>query len=648
MEVVCIGKCGRIIGDKYMLIEAIGKGGFGEVYLSVDVRLGKEWAVKRLLHQDADGLHEAAMLKELDYPTLPRVVDLVKEKDGVYLVMDYLRGRSLGDMLRQGQRFTQEETMEIGIRLAETLEYLHGKNPPILYRDMKPDNILLTDEGQIKLVDFGIACLDAGGIKIPGGTRGYAAPEQFDGRCDLTTDLYGLGRTLKILSKGKGSPGFRHIIRKCTRRLKQKRYQSADQVRVCLQQIYENKRQNQKLMGWVLGCLGILLAAGAVYTIATEANQQRYYSLLKDASQLEEQPQSLEQAVGLYKEACEICPEKEAAFLKFLDISLATEQTQKAVDWLNYAREYYPSETAEHKEVRERLALLYFCGNALDLKFNRDYEKAFQLFQHLADEYQEDAREGKGEQNVKEVPKGELNIWALAASLAESLGKFGSEIDWMEIKEALDLLKTFGERMFDQKNPEYAFELYMICGSIYLTDAAYLESESFNPYREGISCYEKADEVAEAAKLDPGLKLEVLERLASACYLTAVLETQSEVEETGNNIMTIREEDLDKSISYGNQLLQITASVDLRQRILLREASARKLQGKQEEARLCYEEYLQQYPEHVEGLCAYAEFLMENKEQEKARLILEQAALTPEVEKNRNYQILMERLEGLE
>ena len=97
-------------------------------------------------------------MKQLDYPTLPRIVDLILEENRVYLVMDYLEGESLGGLLRGGYRFSEEEVLNIGCELAGTLRYLHGRTPLILYRDMKPDNLMRNSEGQLKLVDFGIAC----------------------------------------------------------------------------------------------------------------------------------------------------------------------------------------------------------------------------------------------------------------------------------------------------------------------------------------------------------------------------------------------------------------------------------------------------------------------------------------------------------
>lgn len=627
---------GRIIGNKYMLIESIGKGGFGEVYLSVDIHLGKEWAVKRLLCQDDNAIHEAVMMRELDFQTLPRIVDFIKEEDGLYIVMDYLKGKSLGGLLRSGKKFNQQEVLEIGIRLAETLEYLHGRNPPVLYQDMKPDNILLTDEGQIKLIDFGVAAWmqESYGSKIHGGTRGYAAPEQYSGVCDQTTDIYGLGRTLKILSGGQGASGFRRIIRRCTRKRKEQRYQSTEKVHECLEKIYENKRQNQKMIVWILGGLGILLAAGLVFMFIDETKQHRYYTIMKEAATDIENTESSGKIVELYKSAIELNPKKEDPYLKFLDICLVTGQTQMAADWLEYMWEICPSETSNHTKTKEKLAILYFCGNSLDPDFNRNSDKSCRIFQELSIRSQ-----NAGKNQDKQ------NGWEQLYELARSLEELGSEINWQKVREALEFLKTYGGRMFEKQYSEYACELYLVCGNIYLTEAAYLEDEEINPYEEGIQCYEKAREFAELSDTDMGLKQEVLERLASACYLTGVLELRIDIREVNTDKQEVSQRILEKSIIYGNQLLKITGNKELKHRILLREASARKFQGKKEDARQCYELLYKEYPEDIDGLCAYVEFLLENQEEKYGREIMGKASALPEAEKNRNFQILKERLE---
>ncbi|WP_230397412.1 serine/threonine protein kinase [Novisyntrophococcus fermenticellae] len=621
-----------------MLIESIGKGGFGEVYLSVDIHLGKEWAVKRLLCQDDNGIHEAVMMRELDFQTLPRIVDFIKEEDGLYIVMDYLKGKSLGGLLCSGKKFNQQEVLEIGIRLAETLEYLHGRNPPVLYQDMKPDNILLTDDGQVKLIDFGVAAWmqESYSSKIHGGTRGYAAPEQYGGVCDQTTDIYGLGRTLKILSGGQGARGFRRIIRRCTRKRKEQRYQSAEKVHECLEKIYENKRQNQRMIVWLLGGLGVLLAAGMVFMLIDETKQHRYYTIMKEAATAIENTESSEKIVELYKSAIELNPEKEDPYLKFLDICLVTGQTQVAADWLEYMWEICPSETFNHTKTKEKLAILYFCGNSLDPDFNRNSDKACRIFQELSIPSQ-----NAGKNQDKQ------NGWKQLYELARSLEEFGSEINWKKVREALEFLKNYGGRMFEKQYSEYACELYLVCGNIYLTEAAYLEDGEVNPYKEAIQCYEKVKEFAELSDTNMGLKQEVLERLASACYLTGVLELRVDIREVNTDKQEESQRILEKSIIYGNQLLKITGNKELKHRILLREASARRFQGKKEDARQCYEFLYKEYPEHIDGLCAYVEFLLENQEEGYAREIMENAAVLPETEKNKNYQILKERLEML-
>ncbi|QOV18110.1 serine/threonine protein kinase [Blautia liquoris] len=623
-----------MIGNKYLLIEIIGKGGFGEVCLAVDLNLGKEWAIKRLLNRDDDGIHEAAMMKELDYPTLPRVVDLIREEDGVYLVMDYLRGRSLGDILRSGRKFSQKENLEIGIELAKTLEYLHSKEPPVLYQDMKPDNILLTPEGQIKLVDFGLASwmkLDSPGENPKGGTRGYAAPEQYGGICDQTTDLFGLGRTLQLVSGGKGSAAFRRMLRKSTRHKKSRRFQSAREVRIILEKIYENKRQNQKVTTWILGALSVLLAAGISFALLTESEQQRYYQLINEASQAEQEDSavSLDKTVGIYKKASRLCPDKQESYLKLLEFSEENGQTQPAVDWILSMWVSYPKETKNHTEVKKELGFLYFCGNSLDPKFNKDYNMAAKIFDDVA--------------KKEKDPDG----WKKLGELSKSLEQFGTDIDWKKIQESLEYFKQYGERMLHRQDLDYICELYLVCGSTYLSEASFLKNENINPYQEGISCYEKAYDTAMLLREDMRMRQETLESLASACYMTGIL--KENMDQGFSNPDSLLQEDtyLEKSIYYGKQLLKIADRRELKQRILLREATARNFQGNIEEAQKCYENFCQQYPHHMEGICSYTEFLIETRQPDRAREMIQQAASIPGADENRNYQILKERLEVL-
>lgn len=212
---------GRIIDNKYEILMSIGKGGMSNVWLGRDQRLDKLWAIKEIKPNviGAQGaanrqaiIDEANFMKKLDHPAIPRVVDIIEDGPVIFVVMDYVEGRSISKALRQqGGPFEQEEVIDWGIQLCDVLGYLHARHPPVVYRDMKPGNVMLRDDGSVKLIDFGIA-----EELIPGrgddgriiGSPGYSAPEQVEREMherfstDTRADIYALGATLYSLVTG--------------------------------------------------------------------------------------------------------------------------------------------------------------------------------------------------------------------------------------------------------------------------------------------------------------------------------------------------------------------------------------------------------------------------------------------------------------
>ncbi len=209
-----------LLQDRYRVLRHIGGGGMGLVYLAEDNRLpGRRCAVKEM---SPDQLppddrtwatnafrQEAQMLARLDHPGLTSVTDFFPEGNDLYLVMDYVRGQTLEDILRDSpnERLPQGQVLNVVRQLCDVLEYLHGQNPPVIFRDLKPSNVMLTPEGQVKLIDFGIARLfkpTQSQDTVTLGTPGYAAPEQWGtaGQSDARSDIYGLGVLLLRLSTG--------------------------------------------------------------------------------------------------------------------------------------------------------------------------------------------------------------------------------------------------------------------------------------------------------------------------------------------------------------------------------------------------------------------------------------------------------------
>lgn len=191
----------------------------GSVYLARDTRLPRHWALKELTQNSSDPaeqaeaqaafMAEAQILAGLTHPNLPRVVDFFQEDGRHFLVMDYVAGTTLEKRL-ETSRLSVWETLKLGIQIAQVLEYLHSQPQPVIFRDLKPANIILDPQNQPMLVDFGIARVfrqGAGSDTRALGTPGYAAPEQYGrGQSDHRTDLYALGATLHHCLSGK-DPG---------------------------------------------------------------------------------------------------------------------------------------------------------------------------------------------------------------------------------------------------------------------------------------------------------------------------------------------------------------------------------------------------------------------------------------------------------
>ena len=200
---------------RYKVASILGQGGMGAVYLVEDQRLfDKKLALKELLDILPDPAaraqalqqfqQEAKLLAYLSHPNLPHISDYFNESGRQYLVMEYVDGQTLEAILQKTSGFLPEaQAVEWAIQVCDALEYLHGETPPIIFRDLKPANIMLDKSKRIKLIDFGIARLFRPGKTKDTqamGTPGYAAPEQSGtGQSDVRSDVYALGATLHYL-----------------------------------------------------------------------------------------------------------------------------------------------------------------------------------------------------------------------------------------------------------------------------------------------------------------------------------------------------------------------------------------------------------------------------------------------------------------
>ena len=289
---------GTLVDGKYRVLRKCGQGGMSVVYMAINERANKTWAIKEIRKdgtQDYEVVKqglivETDLLKRLNHPHLPSIVDVIDGDGSFLIVMDFIEGNTLSDILKESGAQSQENVIDWAKQLCDVLGYLHSRNPAIIYRDMKPSNVMLKPDGNVVLFDFGTAreyksqnledtvCL---------GTRGYAAPEQYGGhgQTDARTDIYCLGATMYHLLTGHNpgeppyemypirhwnpalSAGLEAIILKCTQKNPIDRYQSCAELLYALDHYWETdtayrKSQISKFMKFSIpAALAITFAA---------------------------------------------------------------------------------------------------------------------------------------------------------------------------------------------------------------------------------------------------------------------------------------------------------------------------------------------------------------------------------------------------
>lgn len=271
------------LGEKYVLKRQIGQGGMGRVYLAIDRKLHKKWAVKELCHFKKSVEAELMVLKQADHRNLPRIVDVLHKGGKTYLVMDYIEGEPLNERLKRTGGLSVDEIIRCGQELSDVLCYLHQLEPPIIYRDMKPSNIILRKDGSAVLIDFGTAKLFAGGRQDTTalGTKEYAPPEQFLGKSDERSDIYALGVTLSECMP-KDTRGFfgrrlRKILRKCTQNNPSGRYQTAEALKKDFDRLANRRESREGVffpMGIALFVIAVTLFAGRAFVPKTSVQKE--------------------------------------------------------------------------------------------------------------------------------------------------------------------------------------------------------------------------------------------------------------------------------------------------------------------------------------------------------------------------------------
>ena len=346
---------GSIVDGKYKILNKIGQGGMSVVYLAMNERANKQWAIKEVRKDGVKDyevvkqglIAETDILKKLSHPNLPSIIDVIDCEDTFLIVMDYIEGKALDYWLKKEGAQPQEKVVEWAKQICDVLGYLHSRKPPIIYRDLKPANVMLKPDGKIMIIDFGTArefketsiedtsCL---------GTQGYAAPEQYGGhgQTDARTDIYTLGTTMYHLLTGHNpslppyemypirqwnpalSSGLEQIVLKCTQRNPADRYQSCAELMYALEHYTEldteyRKKESFKWRTFVAACaVSVISLAGCLGFQFAErfASRSRYDSYLSSAATASTQ----EERVQLYEDAIKINPKEGEAYQDLLQL----------------------------------------------------------------------------------------------------------------------------------------------------------------------------------------------------------------------------------------------------------------------------------------------------------------------------------------
>lgn len=386
-------RMGTVIDEKYEILKQIGKGGMSVVYLAMDKRLNKQWAVKEI-RKTASGkndeivinslLAEANLMKKLDHPAFPRIVDIIDNGQTLYVIMDYIEGEPLEKILDEYGAQPEGLVISWAMQLADALGYLHSQKPPVIYRDMKPANVMLKPEGNLKVIDFGIAreykeqnLSDTTVL----GTKGYAPPEQHGARqTDARSDIYALGMTMCHLLTGidprsadyryvpvrqqnpELSEGIETIVNKCTALDPEERYQNCDELMYDLQhpdQIGEGARKKKKRRWYMFAvsfALSIVMGSiGAAGQVLYKLENDRNYDLKLNATGTHEEK------VNEYLDAIDLYGADARAYIKLLQEyqnhgNFGDPESKK------FSGKYNANQDEFNKKSTDYLDLLYEAG----------------------------------------------------------------------------------------------------------------------------------------------------------------------------------------------------------------------------------------------------------------------------------------------
>ena len=652
---------GSLLDGKYKILNKIGQGGMSIVYLAMNEKANKQWAIKEMRKEKNKNyeimrqslITETNLLKELKHQYLPSIADIIENDDTIIIVMDYVEGRPLSDILAEQGTIEEERVVEYAIQLCDVLDYLHSQKPPIIYRDLKPANIMLRPDGKITLIDFGTARrynYDSVSDTTCLGTLGYAAPEQFAGgtlrQTDARTDIYNLGATMYHLLTGVNpseppyelypirkwderlSNGLEKIILRATRKDPEKRFNDCKEMSYALQHFRDLDdsyivRQKQKILLFAttlvlsISCFSLSFIVNGMEKREISKLYNNYLSeaALNIASNSDEN--SIDgNVLSYFQNAINIAPQKTEAYIRMLDYYCYMGQTRNGLMVLSAMIASGEGDLNKNDDIMMKMGQMYFLGNNKDTDFDIDYGTAARYFDKV---------------NTKKYPQAKYY-----SSLSRSLSEIGT--DWKVIVEDMNHVDEY---LNTEVNEEEKVEIYITLSKIYRANAFGIQKVGEQPFDKAMELLLKADEILKSPYIDKDLKEQYLPEvyfgMADAHYRRA--NTNLEDNEARN--------DLYEAISYYEQYLIFETSS---QNILFenRIGDIYRTLGEYDRAKSEYEELIEKYPMDATAYISLSTMLlMDIKDVSASAKVYKDASKLPGIEYNSNFVSLKNKLQNI-
>lgn len=651
-------KVGDILDNKYKILNKIGQGGMSTVYLAMNEKANKQWAIKEVRKQGEENfgivkqalIVETELLKTLKNKYLPAIADIIEDEDTLIIVMDYIEGRTLSDILEEQKTIAQDKAVHYAVQLCEVLSYLHSQDPPIIYRDLKPSNIMIKPDDTITLIDFGTArrynssniadttCL---------GTRGYAAPEQYEGadsrQTDARTDIYNLGATLYHILTGRNpakppyeikpirdwdvslSSGLEKIVLKCTNKDPEKRFRNC----VELKQALENythlddmylKKQKRKI---AIFAFNILIMSMSLFSIFFFVNKIKYEDNFKYNDYLREAATQISltyndsdinsDIVDTYRKAIEVDAHRSEAYIRLLDYYISKGQTKNGILAISAMISSGNGNLIKNSDILYKMGMLYFLYNANNEDIV-DYEIAYGYLSKV---------------DTKLYPRAEYYT-----SIAEALSSI--EIDWNNLLEKLYILEDSLNSIEDE---EEKINTYLTLANIYRNNALAIDEVGVNAYLKAIEILNKGQDLLQSNYIDKDIAEKYMGQfkyyLADSLYRAGLKSDKKDEDLLISSIDYYREYleyiDADEGLTYKNRIGDIYRQL-----------------GKYDKAQAQYESIIEAYPNNELAYISYTSMLLNDlKRIDKATEIYNKMKTLEGIENNRNFKAIENKIEAL-